>query len=55
MNQCLFHEEEEEIKNIFETVFMKQKPNLMKMKLINMKLFPNPFKLFTEKRWEKLI
>ena len=46
--------EEEEIKKIFETFFMKQKPNLIEMELYNMKLFPNSFKLFTEKRWEKL-
>ena len=45
---------EEEIKKIFETVFMKQKPNLKEMKLENIKLFANSFRLFTEKRWEKL-
>ena len=45
---------EEVMKKIFETVFMKQKPNLIKMKLSHMKLFPNSFRLFTEKRWEKL-
>ena len=46
--------DEKEIKKIFESVFMKQKPNLIEMELSNMKLFSNFFSLFTEKRWEKL-
>ena len=54
LNIFNFMNEEEKIKKIFETVFVKQKPNLMKMELRNMKLFPNFFRLFTEKRWEKL-
>ena len=54
MNECLFHGEEEEIKKIFETMFVKQKPNLIEMNLNIIKLFPNSFRLFTEKRWEKL-
>ena len=45
---------EQEVKKIFETLFGKQKPNLIEMKLSDMKLFSNSFKLFTEKRWEKL-
>ena len=49
-----FDDDEEEIKKIFETVFVKQKPNLIKMDLYNMKLFSNSFESFTEKRWEKL-
>ena len=44
----------EDIKKIFETAFVKQKPNLIEMKLENIKLFANSFRLFTEKRWEKL-
>ena len=52
MNQCLFHEEV--MKELFETVFVKQKPNLIEMNLRFMRLFPNSFRLFTEKRWEKL-
>ena len=47
--------DEEEIKKIFETVFMKQKPNLIGMQIYSIKLFPNPFRLFTEKQWEKFI
>ena len=54
LNIFNFMNEEEKIKKIFETVFVKQKPNLLKMELRNMKLFPNFFRLFTEKRWEKL-
>ena len=50
-----FGDEEEGIKKIFETVFVKQKPNLIEMDLSDMKLFANSFRLFTEKRWEKLI
>ena len=46
-----FRNEEKGINKIFETVFVKQKPNLIKMELSNMKLFPNSFRLFTEKRW----
>ena len=49
-----FQYDEEGTKKIFETVFLKQKPSLIKMDLYNMKLLPNSFKLFTEKRWEKL-
>ena len=44
-------EGEEEIKRIFETMFVEEKPNLISMQLIDMKLFSNPFRLFTEKRW----
>ena len=46
--------DQQETTKIFETVFVKQKPNLLSMMLRYMKLFPNPFSLFTEKRWEKL-
>ena len=53
MNECLFHDEEQEVKKIFETLFVKQKPNLIKMELQDIKLLPNSFKLFAEKRWEK--
>ena len=49
-----FVDEEEEIKQIFETLIMKQKPNLIRMGLSYLKLFPNSFRLFSEKRWEKL-
>ena len=42
-----FEDDEEKIKTIFETVFVKQKPNLIQMTLHDMKLFPNSFKLFT--------
>ena len=52
MNECLFNADD--IKKNFETLFMKQKPNLIEMELYNMTLFPNSFRLFTEKRWEKL-
>ena len=50
-----FGDDEEGTKMIFENVFVKQKPNLIEMNLHNMKIFPNSFRLFTEKRWEKLI
>ena len=45
---CFYYEG---TKKIFEALFVKQKPNLLEMELINMKLLPNSFKLFTEKRW----
>ena len=35
-------------------MFEKQKHNLISMKLENGKLLPKCFKMFTEKRWEKL-
>ena len=50
----LGYEKKQEIKKIFETLFVKKKPNLIEMKLIDMKLFSNSFRLFTDKRWEKL-
>ena len=46
---------EEKNKKIFEILFVKQKPNLISLRLLNSNLFPNSFKLFTEKRWDKLI
>ena len=49
-----FYNAEKGTKKIFEAIFVKQKPNLIEMKLSNMKLFPNSLRLFTEKRWEKL-
>lgn len=39
----------------FEVLFGKQRPNLISMKIMRVKLFSNSFRLFTEKRWEKLI
>ena len=50
-----FRNAEEEITKIFETVFVKQKPNLIKMVLSYLKLLPNSFKSFTEKGWDKLL
>ena len=45
----------ENSKKYFETVFEKQRPNLLKINFNYVKLFPNSFILFTQKRWEKLI
>ena len=36
-------------------MFEKQKHNLISMKLENGKLLPKCFKMFTEKRWERLL
>ena len=46
--------DEQDTKKCFMISFRKQKPNLISMRLESGKLFSDSFRLFTEKRWEKL-